>query len=253
MAGISLQKDVVYGPILSRRLGRSFGINLLPLDRKICTFDCVYCQYGPSEPDQENLSSINFPTLDAVLSRIENVLRKPRSIDYLTFSGNGEPTLHPEFPAIVDGVVKLRDKLRPDLKLAIFSNGTQFNRQSVLRSLQKLDAPMIKLDAGDEITFQSVNRPSQPVDFWQIIEGMRGLKNLIIQSMVFTGPYSISKGASFTAWVDLLKVLNPIEIHVYSIARPTACVNLEAVGEKRLKAIVDDIVQTHHLPARFFV
>jgi len=185
--GISLQQGIIYGPIFSRRLGRSLGINLLPLEKKICSFDCIYCQYGHShghtiEPRPETL-----PSVDAVLSAVENALKKPRTIKYLTFSGNGEPTLNPDFLEIVEGTRQLLTRIRPEAKLALLSNSSMINKPSIVSSLELIDLLMMKLDAGDDKTFQAVNQPLSSVKFPEIIHGLKTIPNLVIQIMLIDG------------------------------------------------------------------
>ena len=252
MAGISLQSNYVYGPILSRRLGRSFGVNLLPVDQKLCSFDCVYCQYGPTKMCSDQIKECVFPSIDDVISELRNVLKKPRTIDYLAFSGNGEPTLHPQFPEIVNEVVKLRNAMRPNLELAIFTNGSRLNHQGILDSLYRIDFPMIKLDAGNENVFQKINRPDEGIEFMHIIEILRKMPRLIIQTLLFSGRITNTCKSSLDCWIDILKELQPEEIHVYSIARPTACEGLEAIDKIKLQQITKDLRINHHLPITAF-
>jgi len=159
MPSIPLQKDIIYGPVLSRRLGRSLGINLLPTDRKVCSFDCVYCQYGRTTEPTFSPGVDDLPTFSDVVAAVEKALKKPHTIDTLTFSGNGEPTLHPQFPEIVRSIKRLRDDFRPEVKLAVLSNSSRVMDSAIVDALSLLDAPMMKLDAGDEITLREINQP----------------------------------------------------------------------------------------------
>ena len=241
MSGIPLQAGIIYGPIFSRRLGRSLGINLLPINHKVCSFDCVYCQYGPATVVECSERGDGFPSATDVLLHIEKALKKPRTIDYLTFSGNGEPTLHPDFPEIVQGVVSLRNKLRPEVKLAILSNSSRVNDPGILSALQLLDAPMMKLDAGDEKTFRAINHPARSVDYWKMVKGLKQLNHLMIQSLFVDGVVTNVRGDAYQAWVELLVDLKPQEIHIYSIDRPTAFDGVEAVNLDTLEKIAADL------------
>ena len=252
MAGIPLQKGSVYGPILSRRLGRSLGINLLGTESKVCSFNCIYCQYGRAKTIDSAEEITSLPSPDQVLIEVENALKKPRTIDYLTFSGNGEPTLHPEFPTIVQGVKALRDKMRPDARLAILSNSYVVVKPETLSALQQFDAPMMKLDAGDEQTFNAINRPDQSINYWDIVDGLRKLPKLIIQSLLLNGEISNVVGKPYANWVKVLIDLNPREIHIYSIARPTADTGLIPVLPKQLKEIELELVKKHDLTVKAF-
>lgn len=252
MSGIPLQTGIIYGPIFSRRLGRSLGINLSGVDRKVCSFNCVYCQYGLARPIEPAEIGVGLPSVADVLGQVERALKKPRTIDYLTFSGNGEPTLHPVFPEIVRGVLALRDKLRPDAKLAILSNASRVTDPEIRSALQRLDAPMMKLDAGDELTFQAINRPAQPIRLADIVAGLSNLPNLMIQSMLLDGNISNVRGAAYAAWANLLVELNPRKVHIYSLDRPAAFEGVEAVSTARLEEIAADLRTRLHLEATAF-
>jgi wyosine [tRNA(Phe)-imidazoG37] synthetase (radical SAM superfamily) len=252
MSGIPLQSGIIYGPILSRRLGRSLGINLLPVNRKLCTFDCVYCQYGPAVVSEAKMTKDYFPSLSEVLTEVEKALKKPRTIDYLTFSGNGEPTIHPDFPEIVTEVRKLRDRLRPEAKLAILSNSSRVSRPSILAALEQIDKPMMKIDAGDPQTFELINRPAKSIDFWEMVAGLRSLPNLMIQSMLVDGKDSNVQGDAYHSWVDLLVDLKPREIHIYSLDRPTAYDEVQPVSPQMLQGIAAELKTHYQLPVTAF-
>lgn len=252
MSGIPLQTGIIYGPILSRRLGRSLGINLLGTESKVCSFNCIYCQYGPAKAVDSVRESVSLPSNDEILIEVETALKKPRTIDFLTFSGNGEPTLHPDFPMIVQGVKSLRDKIRPDARLAILSNSSGVIQPGIVSALKQLDAPMMKLDAGDEQTFNAINRPAQSIRFWDIVEGLSKLPKLIIQSLLFDGEISNVREKPFTNLVKVLMDLNPEEIHIYSIARPTADAGVIPVHPKKLQEIELELNNKYHLPVKAF-
>jgi wyosine [tRNA(Phe)-imidazoG37] synthetase (radical SAM superfamily) len=252
MSGIPLQSGIIYGPILSRRLGRSLGINLLPIDRKVCTFDCVYCQYGHANTSEVLMTNDGFPMVSEVLIHVEKALKKPRTIDYLTFSGNGEPTIHPDFPEIVEGVISLRERLRPDAKLAILSNSSRVDQPYIHAALERIDVPMMKLDAGDPQTFKAINWPGKSIDFWKIVAGLRSLPNLMIQSMLIDGKVSNVRGDAFLSWVDRLIELRPREVHIYSLDRPTACDDVQPVGPQMLQSIAAELREHHQLPVKAF-
>jgi len=155
MSGTRLQSEIIYGPIHSRRLGRSFGINLMPKNLKVCSFDCIYCQYGKTTEHTLSPSLTELPTVQEVLDKVERAFKKPRTIEFLTFSGNGEPTLHPDFLEIVQGVYHLKNRLRADTKLVILSNSSCVSNPDVLEALGLMDVAMMKLDVGDQATFQA--------------------------------------------------------------------------------------------------
>jgi wyosine [tRNA(Phe)-imidazoG37] synthetase (radical SAM superfamily) len=243
MSAIPLQTGITYGPILSRRLGRSLGINLLGMQRKVCSFDCIYCQYGSAQVVESPRVGHVLPAVEDVLNAVEKAIRKPRTIEYLTFSGNGEPTLHPEFFEIVKGVYHLRERFRPEVKLALLSNSNRVTEGEVISALEFIDAKMMKLDAGDEETFRAINRPAPGVNFIDILEGLKKIPNLTIQSMLVDGIVSNTRGNAYEAWAKLLAEVKPKKVHVYSIDRPTAYYGVKVTSPRRLEIIAEDLRQ----------
>ena len=252
MSGIRLQSKIIYGPILSRRLGRSLGINLLPEKSKTCSFDCVYCQYDKTTdlslaPERDHLA-----TPDEVFEAVEKALKKPRSMDYLTFSGNGEPTIHPDFPEIVRGVRELLTHYRPDAKLALLSNSSMVTAPALREVIQSIDAPMMKLDAGDEATFQAINQPVEELHLDKVLEGLGKLPHLMIQSVLIDGKDSNDRGAAYEAWKNALAGLQPEAIHIYSAERPTMSGEVERVSPRRLSEIAEELQSHYKLNAEAF-
>ncbi|QRN83872.1 radical SAM protein [Chloroflexota bacterium] len=241
MSGIALQSGIIYGPILSRRLGRSLGINLLPSKRKVCSFDCIYCQYGRTKDLVLHPIRSTLPKPPEVYAAVEAALKKPRSIDYLTFSGNGEPTIHPDFPEIVRGVKAIKDKLRPEAKLAILSNSSRVNDPEVAAALRLFDAPIMKLDAGDQQTFEAINRPVGGLKIDEIVNGLQRLPMLIVQSVLVNGVITNNQGEAFEQWVERLAALHPRIVQIYSTERPTAQNEVKCVSPEKLQQIATEL------------
>jgi wyosine [tRNA(Phe)-imidazoG37] synthetase (radical SAM superfamily) len=254
MAKIPLQSGIIYGPVFSRRFGRSMGINLLPVDRKLCSFDCLYCEYGFTQRSalSANPSPRVFARTEEVVAAVKHALRKPRTIETLTFSGNGEPTLHPEFLTIVREVKKLRDRLRPSARLAVLSNSSRVNDPSVIEGLNLLDASMMKLDAGDPETFQALNRPAAGIAFEAILRGLEQLHHLMIQSVLVNGEVSNIHGEAYQAWVAALRALQPCMTHIYSLDRPAASPRVKQVSPIALSRIAEDLTERFNLPVEAF-
>ena len=252
MAKISLQSGIVYGPVFSRRLGRSFGINLLPKSYKSCSFDCIYCQYGPTKNVTLSPKFEDLPTIAQVLAAVEKALMKPRTMDVLTFSGNGEPTLHPDFQEIVQGVSAIRDRLRPNVKLALLSNSSKVMDPEVKKAIEQIEIPMMKLDAGEDQTFHVINQPESSLHLTDIIKGLKEIPDLIIQSLLIDGEISNIKGESFQSWVDVLMDINPRELHIYSTERPTAKDDLVRVSARKLAQIEGLLINKYDLRAHAF-
>lgn len=241
---LPLESGIIYGPLYSRRLDRSLGVNLLPTDYKLCSFDCVYCHYGRTQIKTLAPAGYDFPSVPRVLKAIQKALGRYPNVPYLTFSGNGEPTLHPHFPEIVAGILRLRPMLAPDLKLAIFSNATTLTRPKVRETLQHFDAPILKLDAGDPATFAAVNRPAPAIELADIIAGMQEIPNLVVQSVLIDsaeGEASNIHPTALEAWIAALAALQPRHVQIYSTDYPVPDEGVERVPPYRLEEIAAQV------------
>jgi wyosine [tRNA(Phe)-imidazoG37] synthetase (radical SAM superfamily) len=238
MSVLELQKGIIYGPVNSRRLGRSLGINLLPPSRKLCTFDCVYCQYGRAAPVSSTRRLAGFPSVSAVMREVqEAILRQQSPPDYLTFSGNGEPTLHPDFPEIVDEVLRLRDRVCPGARVALLSNSSRVHRPEIRKAIELLDDPIMKLDAGDPATLSLISRPVSTITFGKIIEGLAEVPDLIIQSMIIAGEPQNAEGDAHEAWLATLARLSPDKVQIYTAERPVAESSVQRVPQEALESL----------------
>ena len=238
---LQLQSGIIYGPIDSRRLGRSLGINLLPTDHKLCSFDCVYCHYGRTNVKTLSPEESHFPSVEQVLSAVGEALRTYPDVDYLTFSGNGEPTLHPHFTTIASAVRRLRDEIRPGVKLAILSNSTTVHFPHIREALSLFDAPIMKLDAGDARTLARINRPASAVRLEHIIEGLKEIPGLIIQSVLLDGKATNVRSEPFEAWLSALAEIRPTQVQIYSTDRPVPEARVERVPPSVLQRIAREI------------
>ncbi len=241
MRVFDLESEIVYGPLLSRRLGRSLGVNILPTDRKFCSFDCVYCHYGRTHVKTLTPVENLFPSVENVLCAVEKGLRAYPYVDHLTFSGNGEPTLHPCFPRIVSEVCRVRDAVSPCVKLAIFSNATTVSRPEIREALALFDLPMLKLDAGDAVTLARVNRPAPEMDFAAIIAGLHVMSRVVIQSVLIRGQVSNVEGEALEAWVATLMDVKPDSVQIYSTDYPVAEGGVERVRRSELRRIAQEV------------
>jgi len=240
MAMLPLQSAIIYGPINSRRLGRSLGINLLPTSHKLCSFDCVYCHYGRTQVKTLCPEASQLPGVEDVLQAVQEGLLAHPDIDYLTFSGNGEATLHPQFLQIVAGVRKLRDDLRPEAKLTILSNSSTVHLARIREALASLEAPIMKLDAGDPKTLARLNRPTAEVTLESIIEGLKDVPGLIIQSVMVDGRVSNVRGAAYRAWLAALVEIRPTRVQIYSTDRPVPDVGQQRVLPSTLRRLANE-------------
>lgn len=236
----------VFGPVKSRRLGVSLGINLLPTNSKVCTFDCIYCECGWTDKGS-NVGVL--PTREDVISKLEGVLtdrsQKNLPIDAITFAGNGEPTMHPAFVEIVEDTLKLRQRLFPGARISILSNATLVHKPRIFHVLQKVDDNILKLDSGIEATIKKINCPLGNFNLNTLIESLKQFKgNLTIQSMFIKGEYEGYKVDNTTdeeisAWLSAIKEIGPKRIMVYTIARDTAAPGIDPVSKEGLEQIAE--------------
>ena len=230
----------VYGPVRSRRLGSSLGINPLPPGRKTCTFDCQYCQYGwtGSAP----MVRREFPPVGAVLAELEEqlaALSEPPA--FLTFSGNGEPTLHPHFPELVAGVLALRDRLAPAARVAILSNSSTLADAPVRTALARLDVRIMKLDAGTPATFARFNQPRAGTTLRDIVEQLRQLGGVTIQTLFAGGPMGNAAPEEIEAWLAAVTRVAPLEVQVYSLDRGAPSQEIHRLDATELRRITDHL------------
>lgn len=210
---------IIYGPVNSRRLGASLGINLLPPGPKRCTFDCAYCHFGWSagSPSQHDA----FPTPDQVLSAVEGALHKHQGSPpaFLTFSGNGEPTSHPNFLPIVERVRVLRDRLCPGAKLALLSNSTRLANANVRAALELLDVRIMKLDAGTEAMFRRYSRPLEPVTLEDVVHHLANIRAVTLQSLFTGGAGGNADPEHVTAWMQKVLAVRPVDVQLHTLDR----------------------------------
>ncbi|MFQ5886861.1 MAG: radical SAM protein [Anaerolineae bacterium] len=252
MQTLSLQRGVIYGPVDSRRLGRSLGINLLPTGYKLCALNCIYCQYGRTKVLTAKAEEWRFPTVEVVLRKAEEALRQVPDLNYVTFSGNGEPTLHPHFDELVKGVIHLRDKLRPEVKTAILSNSALVGKEEVREALARLDRRIMKLDAGDPLTWRAINRPAPSLDFKRVVAGLKELEGVTIQSLILDGPIQNVRGNAFDHWVETLAWIAPQEVQIYTTDRPVAEARVEKVAKAILLEMAREAEARTGIPVRAY-
>ena len=237
----------IFGPVHSRRLGISLGINLLPADGKVCSFDCIYCECGFNEDHRPTLP---FPTREEVAAKLEEKLQQMAAEgqlpDVLTFAGNGEPTCHPHFPEIIDDVIRLRDQYCPKAKVSVLSNSTMIHRQAVHDALMRVDNNILKLDTVDPIYINKVDHPNGTYDVNAIIERMKAFNgHLIIQTMFLKGPGIDNTTDHYVApWLEAVKHINPQQVMIYTIDRETPDQSLRKATHEELDAIRDRVIAT---------
>ena len=235
----------IFGPVHSRRLGISLGINLMPADGKICTFNCIYCECGRNEDFRPSLPR---PTREHVAERLEAKLQEMAAEgqlpDVLTFAGNGEPTCHPHFAEIIDDTIRLRDQYCPNAKVSVLSNATMIHRQSVHDALMRVDNNIQKLDTVDPLYINKVDQPVIPYDVHQVIERLKAFQgHVIIQTMFMRGNSVDNTGEEFVGpWLEAVKAIMPQQVMIYTIDRETPTQGLLKATHEQLDAIRDRVI-----------
>lgn len=240
----ALYTNIVYGPVHSRRLGLSLGVNLLPLHSKICSFDCVYCECGWNGDNRgSRLFNSRENVREALACRLRLMAEEGALPDVITFAGNGEPTMHPEFEEIIEDTIALRDRLSPSTKISVLSNATQLGREDVRRALTRVDNNILKLDSAFDETVRIMNNPCGHYSVAEVVANMKSFGGeLIVQTMFLRGEYDGRSIDNTTereveAWLSLVREIAPKQVMVYSIARDTPCRTLETVSHDELLAI----------------
>ena len=238
---------IVFGPVHSRRLGVSLGINLLPVDGKVCSFDCIYCECGLN---RDGRTGSKLPTRECVKKELEETLlsmaETGKAPDVITFAGNGEPTLHPDFEGIIDDTICLRNKFFPKAKIAVLSNATMLHKREVFNALLQVDDAILKLDSISDRRIRQINAPNSP-SFCskELVEQLSRFNGkAIIQTMFLKGNLQGESVDNTTdeeikGWIDALKVIQPRQVMIYTIDRETPVKNLQKVTKEELEVIAE--------------
>lgn len=240
-----IREETVFGPIHSRRLGSSLGINLLPQKGKICNFDCIYCECGWN---RDGLQDKTLPSAADVRNALEDKFRSLRAegvgIDSITFSGDGEPTLNPEFPQIIDDTLALRGRYYPEAAVSVLSNATRAHIPEVFKALRKVDNPIMKIDAPTAELAARINNPAPGYDPLKVADALRGFGgDFVLQTMFLkSSDFDSSSPEVLDGWMQIVRDLRPREIMVYTIARPTPQQGLEKFSEEQMRQLVKPLL-----------
>lgn len=235
-----LFQSIIYGPIHSRRLGTSLGVELMPLEHKLCTFNCVYCECGWNE----RVSHPQLPTREEVKAALEAKLQEGLSLDVITFSGNGEPTLHPDFLGIIQDTIALRDQYCPKAKVSVLSNSTQLGRPDVVEALRLCDNRILKLDAGTDTMMRRIDLPvNEHMTVAQIIDWLKQFDgDFTLQTCFLRGEHDGQRIDNTTpkeleAWYKAVETLHPKQLMIYVIDRKTPEEHLEKIPREEMERI----------------
>ena len=240
-----VREETVFGPIRSRRLGSSLGINLLPTQGKICNFVCVYCD---CRWNQDGRNDTKLPSAEEVYKALEIKLQQCQSnrvaIDSITFSGDGEPTINPDFPKIIDDTIKLRNRYYPNTKITVLSNATRVHLPEVFKALRKVDNPTMKIDAPTNALVEKINHPAPGYDVNRVVEALKLFNGeFILQTMFLrSNEFDSSSPEVLNGWMDIVRTLRPREIMVYTIDRPTPEENLRKFTVEEMRGLVQPLI-----------
>lgn len=237
MRTLTPETSAVYGPILSRRFGLDTGINLSPSDHKLCTYDCLYCQYGFAD----TVNPVRkFPDLHEVIAEL-NKHAANFQIRHITISGNGEPTMHPQFAEFAMKLRNWRDTKAPAAKIALLTNGYRLKNESIRETLEFFDQPFVKLDAGRSETWNLLNRPVTHLQFDYMIRQMKKSANIMLQTMFVRGindsPLEVE------CWMQKIKMIKPLAVHLYTLERFPAFASLQPVEASWLRSIAAQVTE----------
>ncbi len=238
-----LREKIVFGPIFSRRLGASLGINLLPENGKICNFDCIYCECGWN---RDGRGDRRLPTAEELRTALEARLKECHAagtpVDSITFSGDGEPTLHPEFPAVIDITLALRDAWYPGAKVSVLTNATRIGRPDVFEALRRVDNPILKLDAPTDREAALVNQPVGDYHVEDVVRNMARFDGAFVLQTMFLKAPGFRTGDWVEAWMEIVRRVRPREVMVYTIDRETPQKGLEKYTPEEMRALVQPLI-----------
>lgn len=252
-----LHASTIYGPLSTRRLGNSLGINLLPVKRKACNFECIYCECGWTDSTVKDRT----PTLEEFTPAFEKKLSELKDenvpIDHITFAGNGEPTLHPKFGEIIETTIGLRNKFYPEARIAVLSNATRILHPKVFYALKQIEDRIMKLDAGTEAMFQLIDMPEKGITLDRVTEDLKRFNgDVIIQTLFLRGNYKNTvvdntNETELKAWLDRLHIIQPKRVMIYSIDRETPAEDLNKISKTELQNICA-LLKQNNISAEYY-
>jgi wyosine [tRNA(Phe)-imidazoG37] synthetase (radical SAM superfamily) len=241
--------QIIFGPVKSRRLGVSLGVNLLPTDSKVCSFDCIYCECGwtPKKREKKAVLPERGRVKREMQEKLTQMIELNELPDVITFAGNGEPTLHPEFAGIIDDTIELRNQLAPKARIAVLSNATMLHKPSVIRALLKVEDNIQKLDSGIEETIRKIDCPAANFNLKNVVENLKlfGGK-VIVQTLFLRGNFKNeiidnTTENELSAWLKLVAEIKPLQVMIYTIDRDTPATGLEKVKLVELERIAAQV------------
>ena len=240
-----IREETVFGPIFSRRLGSSLGINLLPVNGKLCTFDCIYCECGWNKDGRNDTRLPKAPEVrEALEAKLKQLAAERTPVDSITFSGDGESTINPDFPQVIDDTLALRDQYYPSAKVTVLSNATQVHRPEIFAALRKVDNPVMKIDAPTNALVEKINHPAPGYDVNRVVEALKQFNgDFILQTMFLKKEdFDSSSPEVLEGWMDLVRLLKPREVMAYTIDRPTPEEGLQKFTVEEMQSFLKPLI-----------
>lgn len=245
--------DLVYGPVKSLRYGHTLGVNLLG-SQKVCSYNCVYCSLGPTQLTMNKVrKDYEFPSFDAIRAAFKAYITKSVTTDRIVISGNGEPTLYPEFDQAMQLICELRDEHLPQTKIVVLSNGAHLDSKKVVTGMNLVDERVIKIDAGNDALMLKVNDPLIRINMAKFLGGVRKLKDCNVQSLFFGGDFTNTANEVLDDWIEVIGMIKPAGIQICTLTRPAPLYpGLTAVDEDMLYSIAFKLKKRTTLEASVF-
>jgi wyosine [tRNA(Phe)-imidazoG37] synthetase (radical SAM superfamily) len=250
----STHGGIIYGPFENGPMKLNLGVNILGTGPKACSFNCAYCDLGETSMRLNKLKSeVPFASIESVTMAINQAFQKIHSqgpaVDGICISGNGEPTLHPEFPEIAKLVLSARDIWMPGKPVSVFTNGAALDTRRVAEAMNLVDHRIVKIDAGNEKLFKLVNSPLSRTNLAKVLAGTRKLKDVIVQSLFFQGEVSNISTSDIDDWIEVIAVLKPKAVHIYGLSRPSAVKGLLRLDEDTIYSIASRLERKTQIKA----
>ncbi len=241
-----MREELVFGPIHSRRLGSSLGINLLPQKGKLCNFDCIYCECGWNKDGKTNEKlPVSEDLRKALESKLKACIEDGIRIDSITFSGDGEPTINPDFPEMIDITLKLRDRYYPDASVSVLSNATRLGDKRVFDALRKVDNPILKLDAPTDGLAARINQPQGDYHVTDVVSSLKRFDgDFVLQTMFLkSADFDSSDPEFLNAWMDIVRELRPREVMVYTLDREAPEAGLVKFTVEEMRSLAGPLIE----------
>ena len=241
-----IREETVFGPIFSRRLGSSLGINLLPVNGKICTFDCIYCECGWNKDGRNDTRLPKAVEVrEALEKKLIQLVNDGIPVDSITFSGDGESTINPDFPQIIDDTLALRNRYYPSAKVSVLSNATQVHRPEIFEALRKVDNPIMKIDAPTNELVEKINHPAPGYEVNRVVEALKQFNGeFILQTMFLKSKdFDSSSPEVLNGWMDIVRLLKPREVMAYTIDRPTPEEGLQKFTVEEMRSFLEPLIE----------